>query len=424
MSGSSRRNGRYCFLILYADTTFWSMCEGGGSGSFSRTPRAIVAAGHEVHLVLPAEKGVEPGVEDFDGVQLHRFRTPIQFHPGVHILPVRIAARVIKYIAYQVIGFRTGMEVARRFPPDMVLSYGAYEVPVARRIAKRFGVPNVVRIFGTQLALSMRSRIKYWLNFPEVIAFKTPCAKLILTNDGAGGEKVAERCKVPPDRFVHLRNGLDFQEFSPGPPDRAIYERIGVPEGTPLLMTATRFVFEKKLERLIEAMPAVLQRVPNAVALLVGDGPDRPRLLARARDLGVERAVLFPGPVSHGELPAWYRTATLVLSLLDRTNASNPVFEAMACGRCVVAIDAGTTRDLVVPDKTGVLVRGEDIPRLGDAIADILLDEPRREAMGREARTHVRSLLLDPADRMKQEIEILVGVIEAAGAGRPDGESR
>jgi phosphatidylinositol alpha-1,6-mannosyltransferase len=171
-------------------------------------------------------------------------------------------------------------------------------------------------------------------------------------------------------------------------------------------------------------MPAVLQRVPNAVALLVGDGPDRPRLLARARDLGVERAVLFPGPVSHGELPAWYRTATLVLSLLDRTNASNPVFEAMACGRCVVAIDAGTTRDLVVPDKTGVLVRGEDIPRLGDAIADILLDEPRREAMGREARTHVRSLLLDPADRMKQEIEILVGVIEAAGAGRPDGESR
>lgn len=409
----------YCFLILYTDMTFWSMCEGGGSGSFLNTPSAMAAAGHDVHIVMPAEKGTAPSVQQYRGVWFHRYRSPIDFYQRLGFLPIRIATRIGKYGGYQLIGYRTAMEVARRFPPDMVLAYNAFAVPVARRIARRFGVPNVTRLFGTGLPLSMRSRVKYWLNFPEIVAFRTPSAKLILTNDGAGGELAAARCGVPPERFVHVRNGLDFDEFSPGPPDPRVCERLGVRPGTPLLMTATRFAYEKKLDRLIDAMPAVLRRVPDAKAVLVGDGSYRERLAAQAKALGVEGSVLFPGPVPHDALPAWFRTATIALSLLDRTNASNPVFEAMACGRCVVAVDAGTTREVVVPDETGVVVAREDLASLGDRIADLLLDEPRREAMGAAGRRHIRTLVLTPAERMRFEIDLLVGEIEASkGAHR------
>lgn len=405
-------------LVLYADTTFWSMGEGGGAGAFSRTPRAMAEHGYEVHLVLPAGNGTSAGVEDFHGVSLHRFRASTNYHPRMGSLVVRLAARLHSYLAYQVDGYRAAMTVARRHPPDVVIAFGAYEVPVARRIARRLGVPNVTRIFGTGLALTMRNPIKYYLNFPEVIAFHTPCARMILTNDGADGERVAQHCRVPRDRFHHLRNGLDFTLFAPGAEAQHVRSRVGAPPGVPLLMTVSRLSYEKKLERLIDAMPAVLARVPRAIAVLVGEGPERPGLEARARQLGVEHALRFPGAVPNAELPAWYRTADVVLSLLDRTNAGNPVFEAMACGRSVVALDVGTARDVVLHDRTGVLLPVSELPRLGDAIADLILDEPRRRRYEAAARPHIRGLLLDPDARMEQEIEILMQVLREHREGR------
>jgi glycosyltransferase involved in cell wall biosynthesis len=395
------------------------MGEGIGAGSFWRTPTALAARGHEVHILLPAEPG-ESGREDrVAGVHLHRYPTPIRFVPGVYsFLPVRLAARLFVYVAYQVIGARTALDFARRHPPDLVLGYGPFEAPAARRVARAIGIPNVTRLFGNSLSLTLRSPIKFNLNFPEVRAFKTPCARLILTNDGADGDVVARRCGVPSERFVHLRNGLDFDLFSPGPPDPVIRESIGVAPEAPLLMTVTRLAMEKKLERLIDALPALLRRFPKAVAVLLGEGSERAALEARIRSLGLEHAVRMPGPVPNGDLPAWYRSATCVLSLLDRTNASNPVFEAMACEICVVALDTGTTREVVVPDRTGILVSTEDLPALGDILADLIRDDARRLALARAGRAHVRGLLLDPAARMDQEISILLQVIEEAGRER------
>ncbi|MBM3288403.1 MAG: glycosyltransferase [Candidatus Eisenbacteria bacterium] len=161
-------------------------------------------------------------------------------------------------------------------------------------------------------------------------------------------------------------------------------------------------------------MPALLRRVPSAVAVLLGEGSERRRLEKAAERLGVARSVRFPGAVANRELPSWFRSASIILSLLDRTNASNPVFEAMACERCVVALDTGTTREVIIPERTGVLVPAGGVSGLGDLLADLLDDHERRDRLGREARAHIRSLLLDPPARMDQEIAILLDVIGGA----------
>ena len=400
------------FLIVYAQPSLWSMGEGIGAGSFSRTPRALAERGHEVHVVLPTEPR-QPAVDRMDGgVAFHRYEAGMLFRPGTGPLPVRLASRLWTYLAYQSSGTRAAMEVARRVLPDLVISFGTYEAPVARRVAKRLGIPNVTRLFGNSLSLTLDDPIRFHLNFPEVRAFTTPCARLILTNDGACGREVAKRCGVPEGRLVHLRNGLDFDRFRPGSPVSSVWEDLGLSQGAPLLLTVTRLAPEKKLDRLIDAMPALLKRVPSAVAVLLGEGPEREALEARARVLGLQSSVLMPGAVPSADLPRWYRSASVVLSLLDRTNASNPVFEAMACEGCVVALDAGMTRELVVPDQTGVLLAGEDLGMLGEILADLLGDEERRRRLGVAARAHVRALLLDPPARMDQEVEILLQVIE------------
>ena len=402
------------FLIVYAQASFWSMGDGVGAGSFWRTPRALAERGHEVHIVHPGPPDQPAGVEVRDGVHLHRYPSKHDFILPMASLPVRLAKRVWIYSAYQRIGFRTAMAVAREVRPDIVLAFGTLEAPVGRKVAHALSVPNVTRLFGNSLSLTLHDPIRFHLNFPEVCAFQTPCARLILTNDGADGEAVARRCGVPPDRFVHLRNGLDFEMFKPGPADPEIFAKLDLPEGTPLLITVTRLAYEKKLERLIDAMPDLLARAPQAVAVLIGEGPERPRLEARARDLGIAHAVRMPGAVANRDLPAWYRSAAIVLSLLDRTNASNPVFEGMACERCVVALDTGTTQELVQDGHTGVLIPATNLPRLGATLAGLVLDPDRRACLGTAARTHIRSLLLDPPARMDQEIAILLQVIGEA----------
>ncbi len=399
------------FLILYAQPSFWSMGEGMGASSFWRVPRALAERGHEVHIVLPAERGDRPGIETREGVLLHRFRSRIRFMPPYAILPLRLLLRLAIYMAYQAIGYASAMRVARETRPDLVMAFGTFEAPVARRIGRALRVPNVTRLFGNSLSLTLNDPIRFHLNFPEVRAFRTPASRFILNNDGADGEAVARRCGVPRERFFHLRNPVDFSLYAPGPPDAAVWQRLAVPEGTPIVMTVTRLAMEKKLERLIDAMPALLRRAPGAIAVLLGDGPRREALEARARSLGVGHAVRMPGAIAHGELPQWYRTASVVASLLDRTNAANPVFEAMACRRCVVALDAGTTRELIVPGRTGVLIRREDLPKLGDVLADLLENDEQRNELARRGSMHVRKLILDPRARMDLEISILMDAI-------------
>lgn len=413
---SAQADGPKRFLILYAQSSFWSMGEGMGAGSFWRTPRALAERGHEAHIVLPAPDAGSVGSEVRDGVTIHRYRSPIRFMPPYAVLPLRLLYRIAVYSAYQAVGYSSGMRVARAIRPDLVMAFGTFEAPVARRIGRALGIPNVTRLFGNSLSLTLHDPVRFHLNFPEVRAFRTPAARLILTNDGADGEAVARRCGVPRERFVHLRNPLDFTRYAPGPPDPAIWEQLGVPEGTPIVMTVTRLAMEKRLERLIDAMPALLRRAPGAVAVLLGEGPERRSLEERARSLGVDQAVRMPGAVTHADLPRWYRTATVVASLLDRTNASNPVFEAMACERCVLALDAGTTRELVVPGRTGILITRMDLPRLGDLIADLIENETQREDLARAGRGHIRAMLLDPPARMDLEIGILLDAIREGNA--------
>jgi glycosyltransferase involved in cell wall biosynthesis len=88
----------------------------------------------------------------------------------------------------------------------------------------------------------------------------------------------------------------------------------------------------------------------------------------------------------------------------------------MACGRCVLALDAGTTREIVIPDRTGVLIGRKDLQRLGEILVCLLLDPARMERLGNAGRAHIRRLLLDPNQRMDQEIGILLDVIREAEA--------
>jgi glycosyltransferase involved in cell wall biosynthesis len=402
-------------LILYAQPSFWSMGEGRGAVIFTRLPQAMARRGHRVRISLPGGPQ-DPEREIYHGFELRRTPGGRSFVPDPEApAPLRLGRRLACWLRYQRWALAAGERLVREARPDVVLGMGYYEAPAARRLAVRHGLPNVTRLFGNALSLQLRRGLRFYANFPEVIALKTPADLIILNDDGADGEQVARRLRVPRERFRHLRNGVDFRLFTPGPPVAAIRSRLGLDPDQPVLMTVTRLASEKKLERAIAVLQGLSASHPRAVLVLLGDGPERERLQSAARASGLEGRVLFPGPVVQGELPDWYRSADIVLSLLDRTNGANPVFEAMACGRVVVALDAGTTRSVVEDGRTGIVLPRDDLPRLGAILGELLHDGERMERIGKEACRTIPSLVLPLEDRLDLEVDLLE---EAVRTGR------
>lgn len=394
-------------LGLVAWRSLWSMGKGAGASAFMRSPVALAAAGHRVHLIQPCAAG-EEGEAEYAGVRFHKYRSPeILSNPQLP-LPVRLWERAWRYGYYQLTAPRRAVQLARRITPDLVVAYGIMTTPAARTTARRLGLPLAARYFGNTLSLALHKPLSWQGNFMERIGFRIPVCAMVMTNDSSPALEVFRRLGVDRRPVHFLRNGIPEETFSPGPRSPEVIDRLGVSKTAFILMCVTRLHSEKRLDRAIRALAGLHQRgMTRAVLALPGDGPEKPALERLAAELGVTDHVHFPGPVPNRALAAWYRTADVVLSLLDRTNGGNPTCEAMACGRCVVALDVGTTNEVVKDGETGVLVpptKVDDLPRILEALAG---DPDRREALGRRARPFVLELCGTVKERLEREIGIL-----------------
>jgi len=117
---------------------------------------------------------------------------------------------------------------------------------------------------------------------------------------------------------------------------------------------------------------------------IAGDGPERVSLERQAKDLGVSDCVQFVGPID--DVPGFLDKSRFVLHTSDSEGSPNSVIEAMACGRAVVAMDAGDIRLLVEDGKTGFVIRRGDEATFAQRVLRLLSDEKLCSRMGRAAR--------------------------------------
>jgi glycosyltransferase involved in cell wall biosynthesis len=153
----------------------------------------------------------------------------------------------------------------------------------------------------------------------------------------------------------------------------------------PVAAAVTVLREQKRPDIFLEAVPLVLERVPGARMALVGDGPLRDELHARAAALGLDAEPRFAFlPFTP---PAARHLRALDVYVLPSAWEAFPigVLEALACGTPQVATDVGGTAEAVVPE-TGVLVPPRDAPALAAAVADLLADSGRRRAMAEASR--------------------------------------
>ncbi|RFU84373.1 glycosyltransferase family 1 protein [Streptomyces triticagri] len=243
----------------------------------------------------------------------------------------------------------------------------------------------------------------------EIWWARVPGARGLLRRIGSGvdvvtylGDHTRNRIApaLDPDvRMSRLVPGVDppaFRGDAVAEQGRALRARHGL-EGRKVVLSLARLVPRKGQDMLIRALPIIRRTVPEAVLLVVGDGPDA-RRLRRLADAQPPGSVVFAGGVRHAETPGYYAAAD-VFAMPCRTRRGGleaeglgiVYLEAAAGGLPVVVGDSGGAPDAVLDGRTGTVVDGRDVRAVADAVGRLLCT-PEGAAMGAAGRRWVERM--------------------------------
>ena len=263
---------------------------------------------------------------------------------------------------------------------------------------RRTGAPYLVYVNGMDLlverrkaasALKRRSTAAIFGRAAGVVANSEWTAQLAAAVMRETGVR-----RAPPVAAIDL--GTDPAQFHPSRDTGALRRRFGLGEAM-LLLTVARLVRHKGHDVAIQAVAALRESHPDLRYLVVGTGPDEPRLRALAAELGVADAVVFAGPLSDADVAEAYATADVYVGL---SREDGPIsvegfgisfVEAGASGTPSVAGDSGGVRSAVRHGETGFVIPPSDPTAAAATIATLLADGDLRARMGERARQLVET---------------------------------
>jgi glycosyltransferase involved in cell wall biosynthesis len=179
---------------------------------------------------------------------------------------------------------------------------------------------------------------------------------------------------VPSHLYV-VRNGLDLEYF---------HNTLLGTNGPVSILGVGYLLPCKRWDRLLTLALELKRRGLDCLIRIAGDGPLYGPLEQQARDLGVVDRVEFLG--HRDDIPALLANATFLAHTADNEGCPNAVMEAMACGRAIVATDAGEVSSLVQDGKTGFVVPQEDSAALVERAVNLIADRNLCRRMGEAGR--------------------------------------
>jgi glycosyltransferase involved in cell wall biosynthesis len=185
---------------------------------------------------------------------------------------------------------------------------------------------------------------------------------------------------IPGDRVVTVHEGIDVEHVLAAPAVN-VHAIFWLPHGAPVVGNVAALVPHKGQRHLIEAAHLVVQEVPDARFIILGEGELRDQLERHVREHHLEKHVLLPG----------FRTDVLgcikgfdlfaMSSITEGLGTS--LLDAMACSRAIIGTLTGGIPEVVDEGTTGLLVPPRDHRAMSQAIVTLLQDRDRRERMGR-----------------------------------------
>ena len=191
--------------------------------------------------------------------------------------------------------------------------------------------------------------------------------------------------------MVKIAPGIDVDHFSPSDAS-ALRQSLGLADKK-VIVSVGRLVHRKGQDHLIESMPEILEVVPNAHLLLVGQGPYRDYLQQLVTKNALEDSVTFIGRIQYADLPQYICVGDIFampsrsrLMGLEVEGLGIVYLEASACGLPVLAGNSGGAPDAVLHNETGLVVDGTDNKQIAAAAIELLTKEDSARKMGEVGR--------------------------------------
>jgi len=270
---------------------------------------------------------------------------------------------------------------------DLVHSLFAFPYCLlAQRSAKKYKKPYIMGAQGTH-------GVRPLAYFPEKHFLKS-CYKhaaAITVPSEYTKKKICEYAGTDyPITVIH--NGVYFDRFQRKVDVQSVRDRY---KGKKILLTVGGLWGRKGHDLVLQMLYNVIQKYPDIMYVIVGDGNNRENLENLATELGVRDSVDFVGRKSGDELVAYFKACDVYVhtpKVLDlKFEGFGIVYlEASACGRPIVATDAGGIRDAVIDGETGLIADDGDIQGIADRVLQLLDDPKRSMVMGEAGRVYAQ----------------------------------
>jgi len=254
--------------------------------------------------------------------------------------------------------------------PEVVHSYSFYT-----NIAAFFSAFGTKTISVGGVRSNLGTDRKYYGMFLSKLCASWP-RNQIFNNYAAASMMRNSRALFAPKRIFVVQNRVDLQHFARTPLSS---------NGQVRIVGVGSLLHYKRWDRLLQAAAILKKRGFNFFVEIVGDGPMRQQLENRARALDVTDRVKFVGFVK--DVSPFLSNSTFLAHTSDLEGCPNVVIEAMACGRAVVATDAGDIPFLVEDGKTGFVVRRGEDDEFVERLAMLISDRELCREMGEAGRT-------------------------------------
>jgi glycosyltransferase involved in cell wall biosynthesis len=372
--------------------------DGDAAGSFVlRLARALASEGVSVRVVAPSASGLA-SQEDMGGVHVDRFRyAPRKYETLAYGGNMAAQVRDSWSARFTLVGFlgaefQAGVRARREFQPDLVHAHWWFPNGLAATWVARMGhIPLVTTLHGTDVRMARN------------IPMSRPAFRHVMQHSAAV-TAVSRWLSEEARGIVSMKPPL----VAPMPVATELFDAAtNVPRSRRLLFVG-RLMPQKGIDLLIDALAAL----PADVGLdVVGDGPDREALEAKAAAAGVGARVHFHGAVKQFELPAFYQRALALVVPSTEEGLGLVAVEAQLCETPVIAFDSGGLPDVVQHDRTGVLVRERSAGALAAAVQSLLARDDQGAALGAAGRLHALATFA-PESVAKRYADIYRSVVE------------
>ena len=270
--------------------------------------------------------------------------------------------------------------VLNKLRPDLVHAHDPHGVAmasVALSMLTRAPVPPLVVSRRVDFRLKRNSFSRWKYRQVRLFLTSSEAIRQMLVHDG-----------VDPEAVVTVYEGIDVERMAHVEAAN-VHATFWLPHGAPVVVNVAALVPHKGQRHLIDAVPAVLRRVPDARFLVVGEGPLHAELEQRVRHLHVEKHVLLTG--FRSDVLAIIKGADLFVMSSETEGLGTSLLDAMAAGKACVGTRAGGIPEVIADGATGVLVTPRDPPALADAMARLLEDAALRKRMGEAGLSRVKA---------------------------------